>query len=45
MGIARRDQSGHLRRSEDLLGDVADAFTATIRLRLTEIDLSTCRVD
>jgi hypothetical protein len=26
MGIARRDQSGNLRRSEDLLGDVADAF-------------------
>ncbi len=27
MGIALRDQSGHLRRSEDLLGEVADAFT------------------
>jgi hypothetical protein len=27
MGIALRDQSGNLRRSEDLLGDVADAFT------------------
>ena len=26
MGIALRDQSGSLRRSEDLLGDVADAF-------------------
>jgi hypothetical protein len=26
MGIALRDQSGNLRRSEDLLGDVADAF-------------------
>jgi hypothetical protein len=26
MGIALRDQDGHLRRSEDLLGDVADAF-------------------
>jgi hypothetical protein len=26
MGIALRDQSGHLRRSEDLLADVADAF-------------------
>jgi hypothetical protein len=28
MGIALRDQSGNLRQSEDLLGDVADAFTA-----------------
>jgi hypothetical protein len=27
MGIALRDQSGNLRRSEELLGDVADAFT------------------
>jgi hypothetical protein len=27
LGIALRDQSGNLRRSEDLLGDVADAFT------------------
>jgi lambda family phage tail tape measure protein len=27
VGIALRDQSGNLRRSEDLLGDVADAFT------------------
>src|SRR5918995_467395 len=27
MGIALRDQSGNLRRSEDLLADVADAFT------------------
>jgi hypothetical protein len=27
MGIALRDQSGNLRRSEHLLGDVADAFT------------------
>jgi hypothetical protein len=27
MGIALRDQSGSLRRSEDLLGEVADAFT------------------
>ena len=27
MGIALRDQSGNLRRSEDLLGDVADAFS------------------
>jgi hypothetical protein len=27
MGIALRDQDGHLRRSEDLLADVADAFT------------------
>jgi hypothetical protein len=27
MGIALRDQDGHLRRSEDLLGEVADAFT------------------
>jgi hypothetical protein len=27
MGIALRDQSGNLRRSEDLLGDIADAFT------------------
>jgi hypothetical protein len=26
MGIVLRDQSGNLRRSEDLLGDVADAF-------------------
>jgi uncharacterized protein (TIGR02217 family) len=26
MGIALRDQDGHLRRSEDLLSDVADAF-------------------
>jgi lambda family phage tail tape measure protein len=26
MGIALRDQSGNLRRSDDLLGDVADAF-------------------
>ena len=26
MGIALRDQSGNLRRSEDLLGDVADVF-------------------
>jgi len=26
MGIAVRDQSGNLRRSEDLLADVADAF-------------------
>src|SRR5262245_6209188 len=26
MGIALRDQGGHLRSSEDLLGDVADAF-------------------
>jgi hypothetical protein len=26
MGTALRDQSGNLRRSEDLLGDVADAF-------------------
>ena len=26
MGIALRDQNGNLRRSEDLLGDVADAF-------------------
>jgi hypothetical protein len=26
MGIALRDQDGHLRRSEDLLTDVADAF-------------------
>jgi lambda family phage tail tape measure protein len=26
MGIALRDQSGNLRQSEDLLGDVADAF-------------------
>jgi Lambda phage tail tape-measure protein (Tape_meas_lam_C) len=26
MGIALRDQSGNLRRSENLLGDVADAF-------------------
>ena len=26
MGIALRDQSGNLRRSEDLLADVADAF-------------------
>ena len=26
MGIALRDQTGNLRRSEDLLGDVADAF-------------------
>jgi lambda family phage tail tape measure protein len=26
MGIALRDQSGNLRRSEDLLGEVADAF-------------------
>jgi lambda family phage tail tape measure protein len=26
MGIALRDQDGHLRRSEDLLADVADAF-------------------
>src|ERR687898_1234719 len=26
MGIALRDQDGNLRRSEDLLGDVADAF-------------------
>jgi hypothetical protein len=26
MGISLRDQSGNLRRSEDLLGDVADAF-------------------
>ena len=26
MGIALRDQSGNLRSSEDLLGDVADAF-------------------
>ncbi|HET9337198.1 MAG TPA: hypothetical protein VFO12_12420 [Sphingomicrobium sp.] len=26
MGIALRDQSGNLRRSEDLLGDIADAF-------------------
>ena len=26
MGITLRDQDGHLRRSEDLLGDVADAF-------------------
>ena len=26
MGIALRDQSGNLRRSEDLLGDVANAF-------------------
>jgi hypothetical protein len=28
MGIALRDQSGNLRRSEDLLGDVADAFAS-----------------
>jgi hypothetical protein len=27
MGIALRDQSGNLRRSEDLLGEVADAFS------------------
>jgi lambda family phage tail tape measure protein len=27
MGIALRDQSGNLRQSDDLLGDVADAFT------------------
>jgi hypothetical protein len=27
MGIALRDQSGNLRQSEDLLGDVANAFT------------------
>ena len=27
MGIALRDQGGNLRRSEDLIGDVADAFT------------------
>src|ERR687898_521319 len=27
MGIALRDQSGNLRRSEDLLSDLADAFT------------------
>jgi hypothetical protein len=27
MGIALRDQSGNLRGTEDLLGDVADAFT------------------
>ena len=27
MGIALCDQSGNLRRSEDLLGEVADAFT------------------
>jgi hypothetical protein len=26
MGVALRDQDGHLRRSEDLLADVADAF-------------------
>jgi hypothetical protein len=26
MGITLRDQDGHLRRSEDLLADVADAF-------------------
>jgi hypothetical protein len=26
MGIALRDQSGSLRRSEDLLGDIADAL-------------------
>jgi hypothetical protein len=26
MGIVLRGQSGNLRRSEDLLGDVADAF-------------------
>jgi hypothetical protein len=26
LGIALRDQSGNLRRSEDLLGDIADAF-------------------
>ena len=26
LGITLRDQDGHLRRSEDLLGDVADAF-------------------
>jgi hypothetical protein len=26
MGISLRDQSGKLRRSEDLLADVADAF-------------------
>jgi hypothetical protein len=29
MGIALRDQSGNLRRSEDLLGDVADALPAS----------------
>jgi lambda family phage tail tape measure protein len=28
MGIALKDQSGHIRRSEDLLGDVADALKA-----------------
>jgi len=28
MGIELRDQSGNLRRSEDLLGEVADAFTS-----------------
>ncbi|MCW5699970.1 MAG: hypothetical protein KIT00_09025 [Rhodospirillales bacterium] len=28
MGIALRDQSGHMRRTEDLLGDVAEAFRA-----------------
>jgi len=28
MGIALRDQSGNLRRSEDLLSDVADAFAS-----------------
>jgi hypothetical protein len=31
MGIALRDQSGNLRRSEDLLGDVADAFASRTR--------------
>ena len=39
MGIALRDQSGNLRRSEDLLGDVVDAFARiedpAERVRLT----------
>jgi hypothetical protein len=44
MGIALRDQSGNLRRSEDLLSDVADAF-ARIETRPSAYDLpSSCSI-
>ena len=44
MGIALRDQSGNLRSSEDLLGDVADAF-ARSRIRPSGCGLpSSCSI-
>ena len=42
MGIALRDQSGNLRRSEDLLGDVAEVFTPDCAADLSD---ARCGVD